>query len=294
MRPVPPPPDTQSRATGPSAEVGEAEYQNDGPPPTTSASTSGYSTNSSIFEPVPPDQASADRPPYTAWSPKGQRRLRFIRHALSMAEDADFQAVDGFLARNPSILRHLAYNTVSHPDWAFDDDDSTRSEEFSWQRRRRAPSGITEAEVRVADDGAVSRNLLLLHAISEVYWSSSIVHQVLAVIVTPTGINERAVRVGLRKRRGERAHVVSCTDLLDNDPMAALGERDRRKLAALIQRARPDSLLKYSYEPGAAGAGAGQDGGRGGGGHGGDHDDVSDMSDGSCSDDSEISVNWSS
>ncbi len=68
-----------------------------------------------------------DFPPYEPGSRRGERRLRFIRHALSLPPDVSFAAIDAFLARNTSVLRHLAACTAPHPDWRLEDDDESRS-----------------------------------------------------------------------------------------------------------------------------------------------------------------------
>ncbi|POR36521.1 Uncharacterized protein TPAR_03229 [Tolypocladium paradoxum] len=195
--------------------------------PPTSSPRSLTDSILSLFEPLPSAEAQRDRPPYTAWSPKGQRRLRYIRHALSMPHDACPEAVQDFLARNPSVIRHLAYNTVGHPDWAFDD------------------RGVDGAEVHVCG-AAVDRNLLLYQAIAEVFWQSRRVWDVLDMAAEPTDETEWTLRVWFRKRRRDAVPLASFTRMLDEDPDLVMEDHQRRALAQEIRRKRPDSLLKCS------------------------------------------------
>lgn len=184
----------------------------------------------SLFERVPPAEAQQDRPPYTAWSPKGQRRLRYIRRALSMPGDACPEAVEDFLARNPSVVRHLASGTVAHPEWAFDD---------------RCVGAAAAAEVQVSGDGA-SRNLQLYQAITEVLWQSNPIWEALDMAAEPTDERERLLRVECRKRRRDTVPAPSFARMLDDNPDLVMEDLQRRALAEAIRRNRPDSLLKFS------------------------------------------------
>ncbi|PNY23594.1 Uncharacterized protein TCAP_06463 [Tolypocladium capitatum] len=180
-----------------------------------------------LLGPLPSAEAQQDRPPYAAWSPEGQRRLRYIRHALSMPDDSPAEAVQDFLARNPSVIRHLAYNTVGHPDWTFDD------------------GGADGAEVRVSG-AAVDRNLLLYQAITDVFWKSKRIWDVLDMAAEPTCETEWTLRVWYRKRRRDVVPPACFSRMLDEEPDLVMEDHQRKALAKEIRLNRPDSLLKFS------------------------------------------------
>ncbi|OAQ81926.1 hypothetical protein VFPBJ_04510 [Purpureocillium lilacinum] len=186
-----------------------------------------------------------DFPPYEPGSRRGERRLRFIRHALSLPPDVSFAAIDAFLARNTSVLRHLAACTAPHPDWRLEDDDESRSnndEQGGGGRSRRW------GEVRVCDAEALRRNEMLYRAISELCWQAKAVDDVLAWVEGRTGFSKEedyAISVGLRKRRRERLHVLRCASVLEEDSYR-FNEKDRRELAKAIRQDRPGSLLRHS------------------------------------------------
>ncbi|KAL3962191.1 hypothetical protein ACCO45_003714 [Purpureocillium lilacinum] len=159
--------------------------------------------------------------------------------------DVPFAAIDAFLARNTSVLRHLAACTAPHPDWRLEDDDESRSnndEQGGGGRSRRW------GEVRVCDAEALRRNEMLYRAISELCWRAKAVDDVLAWVEGRTGFckeEDYAISVGLRKRRRERLHVLRCASVLEEDSYR-FNEKDRRELAKAIRQHRPGSLLRHS------------------------------------------------
>ncbi|UNI21165.1 hypothetical protein JDV02_007179 [Purpureocillium takamizusanense] len=232
--------------------------------------------NNDPFHPVPPIPAVPSCPPYPHWTPPGQCRLRFIRHAFSLPANAPFEAVEGFLARNPSVLRHLAAQTVAHPDWTFKDDGGrgggnthnrggSRGGGGSGKRAgganesRGGPPRTSrcEGEVQVRDADALHRNAVLYQAIAEVRWGSDAVRDVLAWLEHRGEVggegsaeDEYLMCEGLRKRRREKRHVVRCGSVLDHDDGYVLfNESDRRELAQVMRRLRPESLPRKSAHP---------------------------------------------
>ncbi|KND86323.1 hypothetical protein TOPH_09038 [Tolypocladium ophioglossoides CBS 100239] len=176
---------------------------------------------------TPPTSFSNGRPTSCSNSPRSQKS----GSASSNDQLSDWlmprPAVQDFLARNPSVIRHLAYNTVGHLDWAFDD------------------GGVDGAEVRVSG-AAIDRNLLLYQAIVEVFWQSKRIWEVLDMAAEPTDGAEWTLRVWFRKRRRDTVPLASFTRMLDENPDLVMEGHQRRALAKEIRRNRPDSLLKFS------------------------------------------------
>ncbi|KAJ6445941.1 autophagy-like protein 3 [Purpureocillium lavendulum] len=192
-------------------------------------------------------------PRYPPGNLHGQRRLRFIRSALSMPADAPFEAVDAFLARNPSVVRHLAAGAVAHPDWtaALDGDEVRMRGHGRGRGRGRgyvSPNGASTLPPRPP----LMLSLMMLRAVSEVCWRSQTVRDLVALTRGKAPSREEGeylMRDGLRKRRAQRRHVLRCASVPDDDPFLMANEKDRRDLAIAIRRHRPGSLLRHSVRP---------------------------------------------
>lgn len=160
-------------------------------------------------------------------SRKGRRYMKYIRQGLSMPDDTSPAAIEEFLAGNLSIVRHMAFETVAHPGWNFDE---------------YCPTG--EAEVHL-NRAAVKRNRKTLQAILDIRWEDNRINNILNRLAKPHWDSNWMLRILLRK---EKVGVLSPSvreKMHAEDPNFDLEGREMFRQVQVMRRKRPNSLLRH-------------------------------------------------
>lgn len=164
--------------------------------------------------------------PSTSLSEQGQTRLVIIREALSMDPDTPAGDIQLFLGNNISLIRHLVFGTVPHPDWQY-------------------RSGPELFEMRVWNRASHARNCRLWSAITGVYWEDVRIRDVMDMALHQmAGQNGWLLTRALRKTRRDTLPGELRTRLLAEEPGFGVQERLRFEEIGRKRRNRPGSLLR--------------------------------------------------
>ncbi|KAH6608632.1 hypothetical protein Trco_001978 [Trichoderma cornu-damae] len=167
--------------------------------------------------------------PFALHSLRGHVRLRFIRHAFNMPADASVFDIQGFLSRNPSVVGHLALNTVPSPDLV---------------SRWSSP----DCEINVTDRRGRKYNRRLLRAVRQLDWVDDTVNWVVQ-LSRMASASDRAALSALRKTR--RNKILPGLDKKTTEPSTRTRKAKRWKRTAVVRmrRDRPNSLLRNVVVP---------------------------------------------